>query len=137
MSVVKRAMLMHHDVDPRQTIMADMAPHLEKFLCGGPDVLIAIYVRTGKTQSGIYIPGQTSDEDKYQGKAALVLQIGAKAFSAERGTADWFGDREVMVGDWVAVNVNDTFPVLIGDRSCRLVEDKYVRAILQTPDLIM
>ena len=130
-------MKMHHDEDPRETIMREMAPHLAQVLIGGCDVLVAMYVRPERMASGVFIPKGTREEDKYQGKAALVLQLGAHAFSAERKADTWFGDRRVMVGDWIVLNVNDTFPILVGDTTCRLVEDRYIRAIVQSPDLVM
>ena len=39
-------------------------------------VLIAVYERPKVTASGIHLPDQSTDEDRYQGKVGLVLKRG-------------------------------------------------------------
>lgn len=136
-NVITRAVAMAHKTDPGEEILAQITSHLSGVHIGGCDLLIAMYVRPEKTASGIMLPDKTRDEERYQGKAGLVLQLAPLAFSKERGTERWFGDYKPKVGDWILINVNDSFPMVIGPYTCRLVEDKYVRCIIPRPDGVM
>jgi len=66
---------MNHSVDPKKVILDEMGD-ISKVELFNNQVLVAIYMRPEKTASGILLPGQTRDEDKYQGKAGLVIKLG-------------------------------------------------------------
>jgi hypothetical protein len=77
---------MKHEVDPREEIIRQL-PDLKHVEVFNNMVLVAVYERPDKTASGIILTGNTKDEDKYQGKAALIIKLGpiANEANASRG----------------------------------------------------
>lgn len=130
------AIAMLHEVDPKQEILAEVKPYLADVEPLGTDVLLAMYIRPEKTKSGLYLPENKGarHEDQYQGKVGLVLKMGPAAFR-EDDSHVW-GGRVPQVGDWIAVNVGDTWSCELGKRRCRIVEDVHCKLIVQRPDII-
>jgi hypothetical protein len=62
---------MNHAVEPAK-VLTDELGSLDDIQVFNNEVLVAIYVRPEKTNSGIILPGQTRDEDRHQGKVGLV-----------------------------------------------------------------
>lgn len=151
-----------HDVDPKQEIVRDSAELLGSFHIRPYDVLLVMYQRElisgdKRLRSGIFLPdnGQgTMREDSYQGKVGLVMKVGASAFTDEPDTVDEETGKVIVgkhtwkgflpkVGDWVVVNVGDTFgfelpklPWLPSGRKVRIVDENLVRAIVPEPDVV-
>jgi len=129
-----------HDRDPREDIREDVGAVTDTIDPLGAGVLIVMYERgkgkgEAKTAGGIILANKTLDEDKYQGKAGLVMKLGPIAFTDD-ASHQW-GDRVPRVGDWVMVNVGDSFAFdLPGDRRACIVEDVNVKAILRHPDMV-
>lgn len=138
-----------HDVDPKQEIISDSAELLASFQIRPYDVLLVMYQREliagdKRLRSGIYLPDNgagTMREDTYQGKVGLVLKVGSLAFTDEEAHK-WEGFTP-KVGDWVVINIGDTFgfelpkhPWLPSGRKVRIVDENYVRAIVPEPDVV-
>ena len=126
-------MLMQHDKDPSEQILNQVGD-LSKVTIMGPHVLLGVYERPNQTKSGIYISDQTRSEDKYQGKAALVLKKGPLAFVSDHNYD--FKGQDVEVGEWVSIFVSDGRPIVINGQLCRLVEDQYIRLKIPAPDVV-
>lgn len=129
-----QAIQMLHAADPAQVILKDIGDKAKGLRIMGTAILVAPYVRDGKTAGGILLAPKTRDEDKYQGKVGLVLQVGPIAFADD--ATHRFGSVIPKVGDWVLYNVGDTFSFELGERRCRVVEDVNVKAILAKPDVV-
>ena len=131
------AILMAHVEDPSNSIYEGLPKGWDKIKVIGNDILVAHYVRPEKTKGGLFLTEKgTREEEKYQGKAVLILKKGPLAF-AKDATHDW-GDDIPEVGDWVAVWGSDASHALeLGTLKCRVVEDVYVKLILPQPDIIM
>ena len=133
------AMLMQHDSDPRQEIL-DNIGNLDKFTLYGNSILIGVYERPKVTKSGIHLADQTRQEDKYQGKAGLVLKKGPNAFVSDANYD--FKGQDVNVGDWVSIWVSDGRQIIIQNEKngkkqlCRLVEDQHIRLKIPAPDIV-
>lgn len=127
------SMLMAHTEDPAKAIW-DRVGNLENFEIFGTQILLGIYERPEKTKSGLFLSDQTRQEDRYQGKAALVLKKGPKAFVSDHNYD--FGGQNVEVGDWVAVFVSDGRQIVIRKQLARIIEDQYVRLKIPAPDVI-
>lgn len=101
-------------------------------------VLVATYIEPEKTAGGIIKPDRTLQENRFQGKAALVLKKGPLAFKDD--SVAKFGGKDVSEGDWVFVYPSDgrEFFVVDGSQgtSCRLFEDIHIKAKLSDPGLI-
>lgn len=112
------------------------AQGLDKIEVIGTDVLVGHYVRPEKTRGGIILAEKgMRDEEQYQGKAALVLKKGPRAFVKD-STHDW-GDVVPQVGDWIAIWTSENqHPLELGGRRCRLVEDVNCKLILPRPDIV-
>lgn len=144
--------LVHHDIDPADEIREDVGVLCDEFQPIGADILIVMYERINtkggeerKTAGGLLIPTTaktTASDDKFQGKVGLVMKMGPIAFT-EDDQHRW-GGVVPKVGDWVIVNINETFsfdlPVYSkgrsragspdGERRARMVQDVYVRGIV-------
>jgi co-chaperonin GroES (HSP10) len=135
MPVATAAMRMEHLVDPRAELLAEVAPVVATKRIGGHDILLAGYQRPHRTASGIFITEKTRDEDKFQGKVGLIVALGPLVWQDK--SAGWYGDNPPQIGDWVVVDVNTTTAVVIGKRTYRLVQDSYIRMVIDHPDEIL
>lgn len=122
---------MRHTGDPRVEIMKQFED-LEKVDVFNDKVLLAVYERPNKTASGIVLPNQTTEEDRYQGKAALVVKIGPLV---NLGDAPTRGG-EIKIGDWIAIRPSDGWPININQKLCRLVSEKDVHLRIPSPDAV-
>ena len=134
------ASLMLHEKDPKQDIL-DRVGDISGVEVFGSDVLVALYMRPEKTKSGIILSDATRAEDKWQGKAGLVLKLGPTAYMDEDGKTF----RDIAVGDWVCFRPSDGFPVTLNPAgkalsndsvACRIVSDLHIRMRVSSPDTI-
>lgn len=131
-----QALAMEHRVDPREEILADVRSLLADVTPLGTEVLLAVYIRPERTVGGILLPQNQGPrkEDLWQGKVGLILSMGEAAFSEDEHHR--WGRTVPQVGDWVAINVGDTWSFELGGRRCRVVEDVDVKLIVRRPDAI-
>lgn len=126
-------MTMKHDDDPKQELLAKLGD-LSGIEVFNNAVLVATYVRPTKTKSGIHLPDKYVDEDRYQGKASLVVKTGPEAFKDDTGK--WFVGADIKEGDWVALRPSDGWPVSVNGVPCRMIEDTAVRMKIDRPDRV-
>ena len=132
------AMVMAHEVDPKQEIL-DKLGDLSGVELFHNQVLVATYLRPSKTKSGIYLTDSTKQEDKYQGKVGLVLKLGPKAFVSDDKTD--FDGLKVEVGDWIFYRPSDGWPQTVmgpgGPVDCRVFDNEFlIRGRIDSPDAI-
>jgi hypothetical protein len=136
---VSRALQMEHDVDPRQEIFERVGGNADGLELYGRNILTGIYIRPEKTKGGIHLSDSSRDEDIYQGKVQLVLAVGPDAFAprVEHGqiVQEWDPALVPKPGDWVLIRVGDSFPFVLGDQQCRIIEDRNVKMKLLRPDI--
>ncbi len=125
---------MEHLEDPAELIKNKIGKVLKDIEILGNQVLLGVYERPKVTKSGIHLSDQTRNEDKYQGKAALVLKKGPTAFVSDAHYD--FKGQNVEIGDWVAIFVSDGRPLVIAGQLCRLVEDQWIRLKIPAPDVV-
>jgi hypothetical protein len=116
--------------------IARMQPLAEKLgiEIAGPDVLLAVYDRSGQYTSGkVYVPDAYL-EDKVQGKVALVLGMGPKCCGQDFD--NWFGGRPPQIGEWWVTSIRDGLTFLVDKVVVKLVEYKYLRMRTLFPDLV-
>jgi co-chaperonin GroES (HSP10) len=144
--------LVVHDRDPAESILEEVGSFCEGLTMLGADVFIVMYERvkgTGgsenRTRGGLIVPdvsGGTTGEDKWQGKVGLVMKMGPIAFQED--DAHQWGGIAPKVGDWVIINVSQTFSFDIpvygqgedralspkSARRARTVQDIYIKGIV-------
>lgn len=134
------ATLMVYDEDPKLEIL-DRVGELNDVEVFGSDVLVALYIRPEKTKSGIILSDSTRHEDKWQGKAGLVLKLGPTAYLDENGEKF----RDISEGDWVVFRPSDGWPVTLRAANsvsskdavaCRVITDINIRMRVSSPDAI-
>jgi co-chaperonin GroES (HSP10) len=134
------ATLMVYDEDPKLEI-TNRVGELNDVEIFGSDVLVALYIRPEKTRSGIILADATRQEDKWQGKAGLVLKLGPTAYLDENGEKF----RDISVGDWVIFRPSDGWPVTLravnsvsskDAVACRVVNDLHIKMRVSSPDAI-
>lgn len=133
-----------HDVDPKEQILAECQEMLADFRLRPTDVMLVMYQRdkTGDViqlaATGLYLPNSaksTVAEDAYQGKIGLVIKVGSLAFTTDDDHR--WGDFVPKLGDWVVINVGDTFSFdLPNGRRARCVDENLVRLIVPRPDSV-
>ena len=126
------AMLMDHDVDPKQKII-DQLGDMSKIEILNNQILCAVYVRPTKTKSGIYLADQTTAEDRFQGKVGLLVGMGPSAFQDESG--QWFADASFKLHDWLVFRPSDGWNVTINGVLCRMLSDTQVKMRIPAPDI--
>lgn len=103
-------------------------------------VLVATYIEPEKTMGGIIRPDRTLAENRFQGKAALVLKLGPLAFQDDNVAK--FGGVTLDPGDWVMVRPSDGMELFAVDASggtgtsCRIFADTDIKARVSDPALI-
>lgn len=97
-------------------------------------VLLAVYERPEKTESGLYLGDKTRKEDVHQGKAALVVKLGPGVDQSDRNVN--FYDRKLAVGEWAVVWPNDGVKFNVGGKDCRLVRDDIIFVRIPRPDMV-
>ncbi len=129
-------MEMTHETDPRTAIQDKVKSYIDDVHLTGSQVLIGIYVRPEKTKGGIILTETYRDEDKWQGKAGLILKLGAMPFNEEDNI--FFGGRLPQVGDWAVYRPSYGFPIQLRNNiECRILEDvRHIKAIVGSPDLV-
>ena len=127
------AALMKHETDPKAELLSAVGD-LSQIEIMHNQILVAVYIRPEKTKSGIYLTSKTVDEDRYQGKAGLVLKKGPLAFVDDE--VNKFKGQNVEIGDWVFYRVSDGFQVTINGRLCRLLEEVHVKGKIPAPDVV-
>tara|TARA_R110000868_G_scaffold73119_1_gene212542 strand:+ start:435 stop:830 length:396 start_codon:yes stop_codon:yes gene_type:complete len=127
------ALKMEHKEDQRAKLLSAVGD-LSEIEIMHNQILVAVYIRPEKTSSGIYLTSNTRDEDRYQGKAGLVLKKGPLAFVDD--DVNKFKGQNVEVGDWVFYRVSDGFQVTINKQLCRLLEEVHVKGKIPRPDVV-
>jgi co-chaperonin GroES (HSP10) len=126
--------------DPRQAIMDALEGGHENLDVLHANVIVATYIRPEKTAGGIFLADRTLQEDRFQGKAGLVLKKGPLAFVDD--TIAKFGGKTINEGDWVMVRPSDGMEFFASDKSkgagisCRVFKDVDIIARLDDPALI-
>lgn len=100
-------------------LTADLAPVVQGIQLLRNRVLVASFIRPEKTSGGIIRPDATREEDKWQGKAGLILAVGPSAFDFEEVIHDLEAGAPLehvhaehnlpRVGDWVFFRGSDTW----------------------------
>lgn len=115
-------------------------------------VLVASYIRPEKTAGGIIRPDQVREEDKWQGKAGLILAMGPIAFNFEEVVEamdrDGLNEAEARrlhgvpdVGDWVFFRNSDAWDSALQiapgvGAHCRFIFDNNVIGRIDDPSAI-
>jgi co-chaperonin GroES (HSP10) len=134
-------MAMKHEVDPRDELLDDLGD-LSGYEVTNNQILCAVYIRPNITSGGIYLTDKTVDEDRFQGKAALVVKMGPQAFV---DTDNWRFDVKAKVGDWIVFRPSDGWNITLPSKTaksrkdgvlCRMLDDIHMRMIIPNPDAI-
>lgn len=125
----------HHEEDPAEGIRKAVGD-ISNVKISPMQVLVGTYIRPTKTKSGIILgTGSIQNEDLYQGKVGLVLKVAPLAFEDDGATR--FGGFSVKEGDWVVYRAADGFALSVNGHHCRLIEDRFIQATVESPDVIL
>ena len=127
--------------DPRQALLDALGDTsgIEVF---HNQVCVATYIappKIFKNEKGEDVEWHSTDkgqlEDRFQGKAALVIALGPLAFKDDNIAK--FGGAKLAVGDWVMTRPSDGLEFFWGDGksgvSCRLFDDTNIKARIRNP----
>ena len=132
--------------DPKAALM-DRAGNLDNYEIGHNLVLVATYVAPDRIIKGFESIGglvrtdRDVDEDRFQGKVALVLKCGPQAF-LDIGKVTFSGF-DAKPGDWIIYRPSDAMEIFISNPnkdnegiSCRLIEDVFIKMKVSDPSLV-
>lgn len=131
------AMPMRHEEDPAEVLFKKVgmkAGKIPGFELMANRVLLGLYVRPEKTKSGIILSDNTRAEEKFQGKAAVVLAMGPSAFVSDDHFS--FQEQTLKVGDWVSLWVTDGRAISINGAECRVIRDQDISMKIPAPDQV-
>jgi co-chaperonin GroES (HSP10) len=94
-------------------------------------ILTGIWMRPEKTDSGIFLPDKTRDEDRWQGKTGFVLKKGPLAFVSDAQTD--FKGQDVNPGDCIVYRNSDGWSIDIRGVHCRMVQDTDIKMTVNDP----
>lgn len=126
-------MKMAHAADPAK-VVRDSVGSLAGVEVFHNQILIGTYIRPEQTKGGVFLPGQTRAEDRWQGKVGLVLKKGPTAFCDDNAVS--FAGVDVAVGDWVVFSQNDGWSLNINGAPCRMLQDVHIKARVAAPDMV-
>jgi len=116
-------------MDSKQAHLHHLGEFTDKVLHA--QVVVMTYISPARTKGGIILTQKAKEEDRFQGKAALVIAKGPLAFKDD-GVAK-FGGIDAKVGDWVFVRPSDGMEFFFNGCSLRLFEDVNVRMVIDDP----
>lgn len=121
----------------RELLLEDLAPTIAGIDLIANRVLVATYVRPERTAGGIILADRTLDEDKWQGKAGLIIANGPLAFQFEEGEHAFVGGRPPQPGDWVFYRGSDAWDLALAPGvHCRCIFDEHVIGKFADPRVI-
>jgi co-chaperonin GroES (HSP10) len=124
--------LMLHEIDPRDALRDEIGDTSKVQLLNN-EVLVAVYERPERTKSGILLTAVTREEDKYQSKVGLIMEMGPSAFDSD---GKWFNGPVPVKGDWIVFRASDGWSLGVNQKACRILDDIRVRAIIDHPDRV-
>jgi co-chaperonin GroES (HSP10) len=123
-----------YEKNPHKCIVDYCTPFIDSIKLAPSKVLVATYRRPEVTAGGIYMAASNLDEDKWQGVAALVLKLGASAFKDDATTT--FSGFEAKQFDWVTFKPSVGVAREFNGLHCRIVEDRFIDAVIDDPTLV-
>jgi hypothetical protein len=134
--------------DPKKALLDKIGSDLDQVEVFHNLVLVATYIAPPRIMKGpngedvvFHRTDRAHEEDRFQGKCALVLKCGPLAFKDD--SVAKFGGVTVEPGDWIYLNpVADGRELFLGGEqakegvSCRLVEDTKIKGRVAHPSMI-
>lgn len=120
----------------KKKIHALLDPHLTNYRVGGSDLLVAIYIPPEMTAGGIIKIQKSQQENIFQGKVGLVLQLGPIAFKRDRFNCTWDGIT-AKADDWVVFRfANTSLDMYLGGVAVQHIDHEHIRAVVDDPTAI-
>ena len=129
---VHHNIIMNHDIDPREILLKELGD-ISGLKLANTQFMIAIYIRPEKTKSGLFMPEQARNEDRYQSKMGLIIKMGPSAFKDDTGK--WFEGLDIKVGDWISHRPSDGWNITIRGVLCRMMDDSAFKMLV--PDELL
>jgi co-chaperonin GroES (HSP10) len=121
--------------DPVEEIM-DKIGDLTDFVIPFNKILVGIYMRPEKTKSGLILTDKYREEDRWQGRAGVILKRGPMAFIDDDRVK--FNGLDPQVGEWVCFRPSDGMKLDIRHKEghCILLSDIQIQLVIPAPDLV-
>lgn len=126
------------DISFKQVVKEMFGNHepLEGWKVPGRNVVVATYVRHGKTKGGILMPDKSVEEDRWQGKVGLVLRLGHAAFKyGEWNGRDYAYDGpKAKVWDYITFHTSDARESSYAGLSIKYIHDSLILGVIPEHD---
>ena len=121
-------------LDPKKVIIDFLANHADTLDISCDKLLVVTYRRPEKTAGGIIMTQSALDEDKFQGKAGLVVKIGSLAFKDDARINH--GGFKADLHDWITYRSVHGYEQEFCGLHCRVLKDENVIMKVTDPTLI-
>jgi co-chaperonin GroES (HSP10) len=120
--------------DPKGVVWEALGGALKDLTLYRNDVLLVTSPIMAKSKGGIILADKTKNEERFQGKFGLIVQMGEVAFNDDE---IWPNEStRPVVGDWVFYRNADTHECSINKISCRFIKDHLIIGKVSAPDAI-
>lgn len=149
-AILAQTMIMMSEMDnPAEAIIKGIGRDvIDAYQLFEDDILLWTYIAPSVTAGGIIKPQSVTDEDRYQGKAGLLLKMGPTAFKYDRSGAYEASAPPPDLGSWLVYRPSDAWEVALGKTrpekgignktlaSCRIIRSSMVRGVISDPSWI-
>jgi hypothetical protein len=132
----QKAIMAGDTTDPANYINTIGKAALDGFKLFDDLLLVATYQMPERSAGGIFMPGKTTDESRFQGRCGLLLKRGPEAFKWDKTGQFAFAGDAPQDGEWLLFHYSDAREVFINQVSCRLISSRAVHGTVSDPRTI-
>ena len=130
--------LAQREGDFKDVVFKLLAKELKQTKIPGEKLLIVTYIPPEKTKGGIILSNRALDENRFQGKVALIVKIGDEAFKYKNqfDHEGLYDGHTPKVGDYVVCRFSDGFEMLINGTAVRLIDQHAIQMYIEDPESV-
>lgn len=123
--------------DPKLSLIAEIGQAtIDDYQLFDDDLLLGTYIRPEKTKGGIIITAKAKDEDRYQGKAGLLMKAGPTAWKYDASGQYAFEGKVPELHSWLVYRASEGWEISINGVSCRIIRARHIRGVITDPSVI-
>lgn len=124
-------------LDPKAGILAEIgADTIADYQLFDDDLLLGTYIRPERTKGGIWLTDKAKDEDRYQGKAGLLIKAGPAAWKYDVSGQYPFEGEVPALHSWLVYRASEGWEISLNGVSCRIIRARHIRGVISDPSVI-
>ncbi len=123
--------------DPKLAVIHEIGQDvIDDYRLFDDDLLLATYIRPERTAGGIILTDKAKEEDRYQGKAGLLLKAGPTAWKYDHSGVYHFEGEQPALHSWLIYRASEGWEMALKGVSCRIIRAKFIRGVVTDPTVI-